>query len=55
LEELWYLSTGPHGVTTEKTDIDIFTAARTSNLQKPEFHRTFFVLWTDGQTDHPLG
>jgi hypothetical protein len=28
----WYLSTSPYGVTTQKTNIDIFTAVRTSNL-----------------------
>jgi hypothetical protein len=25
----WYLHTSPHGVTTQKTNIDIFTAVRT--------------------------
>jgi hypothetical protein len=28
----WYLSTSPQGVTTQKTNIDIFTAERTSDL-----------------------
>jgi hypothetical protein len=28
----WYLPASPHGVTTQKTNIDIFTALRTSNL-----------------------
>jgi hypothetical protein len=29
----WYLPTSPHGVTTQKTNIDIFTAVRTSYLK----------------------
>jgi hypothetical protein len=28
----WYLPTSPHGFTTQKSNIDIFTAVRTSNL-----------------------
>jgi hypothetical protein len=28
----WFLPISPHGVTTQKTNIDIFTAVRTSNL-----------------------
>jgi hypothetical protein len=28
----WYLPTGPRGVTTHETNIDIFTAVRTSNI-----------------------
>jgi hypothetical protein len=28
----WHLPTSPHGVITQKTNIDIFTAVRTSNL-----------------------
>jgi hypothetical protein len=30
----WYLPTNPHGITTHKTNTDIFTAMRTSNLIK---------------------
>jgi hypothetical protein len=29
--ERWYLSTSPHGVTTQKTNIDISTAVRIPN------------------------
>jgi hypothetical protein len=32
-ETLWYLPARPHGVTTQKTNIDDFAAARTSNLK----------------------
>jgi hypothetical protein len=28
----WYLPTSPHGVITQKTNIDIFTAVSTSNF-----------------------
>jgi hypothetical protein len=28
----WPLPTSPHGVTTQKTNIDVFTAVRTSNF-----------------------
>jgi hypothetical protein len=28
----WYLPTSPHGVTTQKTNIDIFTSVRISDL-----------------------
>jgi hypothetical protein len=38
LEEHWYLSVSPHSTTNQKTNIDIFTAVRISNL-------TFLVLW----------
>jgi hypothetical protein len=31
--KLWYLPTSPHGVTTQKNNIDFFTAVRTSNLR----------------------
>jgi hypothetical protein len=30
----WYLPTSPHSVTTQKTNIDIFTAVRTSHFMK---------------------
>jgi hypothetical protein len=30
----WYLSVGPHGVTTQKTDINIITAVRASNFSQ---------------------
>jgi hypothetical protein len=30
----WYLPASPHGSTTQKTNINIFTAMRTSNLCK---------------------
>jgi hypothetical protein len=30
--KLWYLPTSPHGVTTQNTYIDTFTAMRNSNL-----------------------
>jgi hypothetical protein len=28
----WYLPASPHGITTQKTNINIFTVVRTSNL-----------------------
>jgi hypothetical protein len=28
----WYIPTSPHGVATQKTNIDIFTAVKTSDL-----------------------
>jgi hypothetical protein len=28
----WYLPAGPHSVTAQKTNIDIFTAVRTSDI-----------------------
>jgi hypothetical protein len=34
----WYLLASPHGLTTQKTDIDIFTAVRTSNLNNNVDH-----------------
>jgi hypothetical protein len=34
MEAHWYLSTSPHGVTTQKTNSDTFTAVRTSDLIK---------------------
>jgi hypothetical protein len=32
----WYLLTSQHGLTTQKTNIDIFTVVRTSNLTQNE-------------------
>jgi hypothetical protein len=32
LPKRWYLPTSPHGVTTQKTKIDIFTSVRNSNF-----------------------
>jgi hypothetical protein len=39
----WYLPTNPHYVTAQKTNIDIFTAVRTSNLI-PHYTIAMFVL-----------
>jgi hypothetical protein len=40
----WHLPTSPHAVTTQKTNIDIFTAVRTSNLILSCISLTFFIL-----------
>jgi hypothetical protein len=42
----WYLPTSPHGISTQKNNIDIFTAVRTSNLaQVREIeHDSVFLL-----------
>jgi hypothetical protein len=32
LTKRWYLPSSPHGVATQKTNIDIFTPVRTSDL-----------------------
>jgi hypothetical protein len=32
----WYLSTSPYGIVTQETNIDIFSAVRTSDLTKEE-------------------
>jgi hypothetical protein len=60
----WYLPTSPHGVTTQKTNTDIFTAVRISNLVMHSLHdvhnmntykadcvcpSTYLNLRTDGQ------
>jgi hypothetical protein len=39
-----YLPRSPHGVTTQKTNIDIFTAVRTSNLLQENFLKKLISL-----------
>jgi hypothetical protein len=41
----WYLTTNPHGITTQKSNIDIFTAVRTSNLTQYSFCLKMFLTY----------
>jgi hypothetical protein len=43
-QKRWYLATRPHDVTTQKTDTDIFTAVRTSDLSCSFKMPVFWVL-----------
>jgi hypothetical protein len=50
--KLWYLSTSPHGVTTQKNSIVIFTAVRTSNRTKVTSLASKAVKRPELQTDY---
>jgi hypothetical protein len=45
----WYLPLSPHGFTTQKNNIDIFTAVRTSDLIQSRYNSTHTYTWYSGE------